>query len=97
MHFDVVPFDVVQGVGTWVKVMGACAVLVLVASFAASIGLGFSGPGRVLRQLFGAIRDVSEISVRRVWALAMLTAREAIRRKALLVFGLFALLFMFGS
>jgi hypothetical protein len=97
MHFDPLPFDVVQGVGTWLKVMGACAVLVLVASFAASVGLGLSGPVRVLRQLFGAIRDISEISVRRVWALAMLTAREAIRRKALLVFGVFALLFMFGS
>jgi ABC-type Na+ efflux pump permease subunit len=51
----------------------------------------------VFKQLFSAIRDISEISLRRVWALAALTAREAIRRKALLVFGLFALLFMFGS
>ncbi len=97
MNFDPRAFDVVQGVGTWLKVMGACAVLVLVASLAASFGLGLNGPIRVLRQLFSAIRDVSEISVRRVWALAMLTAREAIRRKALLVFGVFAVLFMFGS
>ncbi|HEV8003848.1 MAG TPA: hypothetical protein VGP63_28540, partial [Planctomycetaceae bacterium] len=97
MNFDPHAFDVIQGVGTWLKVMGACAVLVLVASLAASFGLGLNGPVRVLRQLFSAIRDISEISVRRVWALAILTAREAIRRKALLVFGLFAVLFMFGS
>jgi hypothetical protein len=97
MHFDPQPFDVVLGLGTWLKVMAAIAVLVLVASLAGSIGLGLSGPVRVLRQLFSAIKDISEISLRRVWALAMLTFREAVRRKALLVFGLFALLFMFGS
>jgi hypothetical protein len=97
MQFDVLPFDVVLGLGTWLKVMAAIAVLVLVASLAGSVGLGLSGPVRVFRQLFSAIRDISEISVRRVWALAMLTFREAVRRKALLVFGLFALLFMFGS
>src|SRR5579885_724286 len=97
MSFDPIPFDVVQGVSTWLKVMIAVVALVLIASIAGSFGLGLSGPVRVFKQLFSAIRDVSEISLRRVWALAALTAREAIRRKALLVFGLFALLFMFGS
>jgi hypothetical protein len=97
MSFDPLPFDVLQGVSTWLKVMIAIVGLVLVVSIAGSLGLGLSGPVRVFKQLFSAIRDISEISLRRVWALAALTAREAIRRKALLVFGLFALLFMFGS
>ncbi|HXY32737.1 MAG TPA: hypothetical protein VEI07_00835 [Planctomycetaceae bacterium] len=97
MQFDVVPYDLVQGVSTWLKVMLACGVLVLIASFAASLGFGLRGPAKVFWQLVGAVKDISELSARRIWALAMLTAREAIRRKALLVFGVFALLFMFGS
>src|SRR5262245_60996339 len=97
MRFDVVPYDLMQGLSVWLQVMGAGLLLVLVASLAASLGFGFSGPVRVFRQIGSAIKDVSEISFRRVWALATLTAREAIRRKALLVFGVFALLFMFGS
>jgi hypothetical protein len=97
MRFDVIPFDVIQGLGTWLKVMGAVLLLVLVATFFASFGYGLKGPVYWFWQIVGAIRDVSEISLKRIWALAMLTAREAIRRKALLVFGVFALLFMFGS
>jgi len=97
MSFDVLPFDFVQGLGTWLKVMLAIFGMALIVSLAASFGYGITGPVRVFKQLFSAIRDISEISVRRVWALAMLTTKEAIRRKALLVFGLFALLFMFGS
>jgi hypothetical protein len=97
MSFDPINYDLIQGVGTWLKVMGAIAGMALIVALAASFGLGLSGPVRVFKQLFSAIRDISEISARRVWALAMLTTREAIRRKALLVFGLFALLFMFGS
>src|SRR5580693_5996983 len=97
MSFDPVPCNVYQGVSTWFQVMGLGLLLVVVTTLAGSIGLGLSGPVRVLRQLFSAIKDISEISLRRVWALAMLTFREAVRRKALLVFGVFALLFMFGS
>src|SRR5690606_16757599 len=55
------------------------------------------GPGAVLRQVWDGLRDLSDLSVRRVWALAMLTFREAVRRKALLVFVVFAVLFMFAS
>ena len=51
----------------------------------------------MLRQLYEGLRDIAELSLRRIWAIAMLTFREAIRRKALLVFGIFAVLFMFGS
>jgi len=47
--------------------------------------------------LYDGIRDVSELSWRRIWALATLTIREAVRRKALLVFVIFGVLFMFGS
>lgn len=44
-----------------------------------------------------AVVDAFRVSPRRVWALTMLTFREAIRRKTLLVFVIFALLIMFGG
>ena len=97
MSFDPVPYNLYQGVSTWLQVMGLGLFLVVVTTLAGSLGYGLKGPVYWFWGVIGAIKDVSEISARRIWALAMLTAREAIRRKALLVFGVFALLFMFGS
>jgi len=97
MSFDPVPYNLYQGVSTWFQVMGLGLFLVVVSTLAGSLGYGLKGPVYWFWGVIGAIKDVSEISARRIWALAMLTAREAIRRKALLVFGVFALLFMFGS
>jgi hypothetical protein len=97
MSFDPIPYNLFQGVSTWLQVMGLGLLLVIVTTLAGSLGYGLKGPVLWFWGVIGAIKDVSEISARRIWALAMLTAREAIRRKALLVFGVFALLFMFGS
>jgi PDZ domain len=98
MNFDVLPFDSLLGLSHWVKVVGFIAILVLiVTSVAAFASMGPRGFLAVFRQLFEGFRDVAELSFRRIWAIAMLTFREAIRRKALLVFVIFAVLFMFGS
>jgi hypothetical protein len=98
MYFDVLPFDMVQGLSHWFKVVGFIAALVLFVMLGiALVSLGPRGFMAVLRQLYEGIRDVSELSWRRIWALATLTIREAIRRKALLVFVIFGVLFMFGS
>lgn len=98
MRFDPTPFDIQQGLIGWLKVMGVAGGLILVVVLLASLGaMGPRGVVGFFRQLWEAFRDISEISIRRVWALAMLTAREAIRRKALLVFVVFGVLFMFGS
>jgi hypothetical protein len=98
MSFDVVPFDVLQGVILWLKVMWFSAMLVIVVLALGSISfMGLSGPKAVARHLYEGLKDISELSIRRIWALGMLTLREAVRRKALLVFVLFGVLFMFGS
>ena len=98
MHFDPIPFDLTLGVSQWLKAVLGASLLIVLVSVVASLGAGgLSGPWGVFRQLFDGIRDVSELSIRRIWALATLTAREAIRRKALLVFVIFGVLFMFGS
>jgi hypothetical protein len=87
-----------EGGSQWLKVLGGVIAFAIIVPMLASLGiLGLKGPGAVLRQVFEGIRDISEMSLRRIWALAMLTGREAIRRKALLVFVVFAILFMFGS
>lgn len=98
MNFDPLPFDVLQGLSHWVKVAGFIVLLVLVVSLVGALAsMGPRGVLGVLRQLYEGIRDVSELSWRRIWALSMLTVREAVRRKALLVFVIFGVLFMFGS
>jgi PDZ domain len=98
MNFDVQPFNTLLGLSHWVKVTGFIVLLVLiVTSVAAFASMGPRGLMAVFRQLYEGLRDIAELSLRRIWAIAMLTFREAIRRKALLVFGIFAVLFMFGS
>jgi hypothetical protein len=98
MSFDPIPFDAIQGLSQWLKVMLAALVLVVVVPLIVSPFIfGWRGPWAVLRQFYEGIRDISELSLRRIWAISSLTAREAVRRKALLVFVVFAILFMFGS
>src|SRR4051794_39581987 len=98
MHFDPVPFDWILGLSQWIKVLLGGSVLVIFIALCGSLAVaGLNGPAAVFRQLVDGIRDVADLSARRIWALAMLTVREAVRRKALLVFVVFAILFMFGS
>jgi PDZ domain len=98
MNFDVLPFNSTLGLSHWVKVVGFIVILVfIVTTVAAVASMGPRGFLAVLRQLFEGFRDVADLSIRRIWAIATLTFKEAIRRKALLVFVIFAVLFMFGS
>ena len=98
MQFDPLPFNLLQGVSQWLKVMGASLALIILVTAVTALGAtGPQGLWAVFRQVFEGIRDISELSMRRIWALAVLTFREAVRRKALLVFVVFGVLFMFGS
>lgn len=58
---------------------------------------GGSGPGLMLKNLARAARDFAFLSFRRVWAIANLTIKESLRKKALSVFIVFAILFMFAG
>lgn len=59
------------------------------------------GPGKALSVTFSAvstaIKELSQISPRRVWAMTTLAFREAIRRKVLVVFALFLVLLLFAG
>ena len=98
MPFDPVPFDFLSSFLTFLIVFLGTSVLVLVISSA----VAFAGGGtRGVTALFGHIGDgtaeLTQLSFRRVWALSMLTYREAMRRKTLSVFVVFVILFMFAG
>src|SRR5713226_2083812 len=98
LSFNPVPFDVAAGLTHWVVVMAAAAVLVFVSAVLMSIlALGFGGPVQVLEHISGAFGDLFGTSLRRVMALTQLTFREALRRKTLWVFAVFAVLFLFAG
>ncbi len=98
MNFNPEPYDLLGGVGTWAEALGNFLGLVLLVAIVTSLAVqGVAGPRFVLKQMLRGLIDVVRISPRRTWALASLTIKEAIRRKALLIFVVFAVLFMFAG
>ena len=104
MTFDPIPYQLLPTDGDvgallhWAIVVFSCLGIVLVISMLTSLGVwGVAGVGSVGRQLSEGLADTFGLSLRRTWALARLTFIEAIRRKSLLVFVVFALLFMFAG
>ena len=98
MSFDPQPLYLLPSILYWMIVAGGLALLVLSVS-AVSVFVTHRGAGGKLffRELSGCISDVLSLSPRRIGALAKLTFLEAYRRKALAVFVVFALLFMFAG
>jgi len=98
MTFNPTPFSMLQALIEWGLVFGMFLALsmavVLLTSFVVK---GFRGPVAVSRIIGSAVREMLDLSFQRVAALASLTFRESIRRKALLVFVVFAILFMFAG
>lgn len=98
MTLQPVSFDLLEGAIQWLVVFGGFAATFLAVAVATSIPIhGKSGPGRVLRGALRGVIDVFTVSPRRVYAIAMLAFKESVRRKALLVFVVFAALFMFAG
>jgi hypothetical protein len=98
LTFNPTPYDLLSALATWAAVFAGCAAVALLAALL--VGLltgGAAGARRGVAGLFGGVVDLVRVSPGRVWAMAQLTFRESIRRKALLVFAVFALLFMFGG
>jgi hypothetical protein len=83
---------------TWVAVLFSFAFAILTVTVAGSFVVGGkTGPLAVLRVLQLTVSDWFSTSPRRIWAVSWLTFLEAIRRKALLVGVIFAILFLFGG
>lgn len=98
MTFDPKPLQMVLALQQWLLVVGGLTVILLLVSL---VSLVISHRGAGLRlfagELSAGVSDIISLSPRRVWAIARLTFIEAYRRKALAVFVVFALLFMFAG
>lgn len=98
MNFDPIPFDVAQGLLDWALVFGVIALAgLLIGLIFAVVNTGTAAPRRTLGQLKRFGRDLLRTSPRRIYAIATLAFRDSLRRKALLVFVIFFLLFMFAG
>ena len=100
MYFD--PYEnflnPLRGLINWATVAGSLTLLVIVVSLLnLLLTRGASGLRIFFEELGGMINDLFHLSPRRIWALTRLTFLEAYRRKALLVFVIFGLLFMFAG
>ena len=82
----------------WCTVAGSLTLIVMLFSL---IGLlssrGLSGVQIFFSELGAMIWDTINLSPRRIWALTRLTFMEAYRRRVLMIFVVFALLFMFAG
>ena len=98
MTFDPRPMDLLPALDYWLRTVGGIALIVLLTSL---MSVGVSHRGAAIKlfggELVGCLKDLISLSPRRVWAVAKLTFMEAYRRKALAVFVIFALLFMFAG
>jgi hypothetical protein len=100
MYFD--PYEnflhPVRGLISWATVAGSLTLVVIVVSMLNLLLIrGTSGIRIFFEEFGGMINDIFHLSPRRIYALTRLTFLEAYRRKALLVFVIFGLLFMFAG
>jgi len=98
LTFNPQPFHFLPALLTWVIVLFALTVVAAVLAFVGGLLTGgIAGVGRVFSGMIRGVKDLFAISPGRVWAITGLTFLEARRRKAFLVFVVFALVFMFAG
>lgn len=98
MFFDVQPINLGFALLTWVAAMGLCAAVGFLVAFLLSFAVaGVAGPATLARTVSRAVVDLTGMSLRRIGAIAALTAKESIRRQDILVGVVFVLLFMFAG
>ena len=98
MNFEPSEFNLLLALGYWalaVLVLGGIGLLVGLT--VALIGGGTDGLKFALSQAGRVGGEFASLSPTRVGAVTKLTIKESLRRKALYVFGVFALLFMFAG
>lgn len=98
MEFDIRPYNFASATLAWLILAGVLAALGLGLSLVLSVARNGKGGIAIFSSgLVGYLNDIISISPRRILALTQLTLKEAVRRKALLVFVLFAVLLMFAG
>jgi hypothetical protein len=98
MDFDIRPYDLAGGTTSWLLSVGVLLLISVGLAFLLALARnGASGISIFTKGLGSYLSDVASISPRRIYALTKLTLLEAVRRKALLVFVVFAILLMFAG
>lgn len=97
MEFELIPYNLSEAIAQWGIIVGIIAAVSLALAFVLSLRLGPAGMTAFRRGLSSYVRDIFAISPTRVLAVAGLTLKEAVRRKTLMVFVVFAVLLMFGG
>lgn len=98
MEFDIRPYNFSSATTSWLLLSGVLVLLALGISLLLSLARnGRGGLAIFTSGLTSYLSDIASISPRRIFALSSLTLKEAVRRKALLVFVLFAILLMFAG
>lgn len=99
MRFDPIPFDLLESLVTFGKVVGVFVAAICTIWLIAAIAVRgpVAGVNAVLKSISEGFEDLFSMSPKRVLAISSLTFKESVRRKALLVFVVFAVLFMFGA
>jgi len=98
MEFDIRPYNFSSATLAWLLLAGVLAALGLGLSLVLSVARNGKGGIAVFSSgLASYLNDIISISPRRILALTQLTLKEAVRRKALLVFVIFAILLMFAG
>ena len=98
MDFDPQPFELLNSLGRWALALLAVSLIGLFVGLVVALAtLGKDGPKFVFSQLGRIFSEWANLSPGRLWAVTTLTIKESLRRKALYIFGVFALLFMFAS
>lgn len=95
MSFEIQPYNLGLAVLQWLAVMLAAGLVALfVGTVIAVLTLGWQGRSVVADTLRRGWTDLTRLSWRRIWALAVLALKESLARRALLVLGTFIVLFM---
>lgn len=94
MDFDPTPYPILDAVLTWLAIGGTFIALVALVTVLIAMLTGVRG---LKRKFVTGLTDFLVLSPKRVWAMSMLTFREAIRNKVLLIFVVFVMLFMFAG
>ena len=98
MVYEPAAFDLSAAALSWVAAVSVLTLVVLVIGLiGAVLSGGLDGLRAWAASLAGAAADLVLAAPGKVWAVALLTFRESVRQKALYVFAVFAVLFMFAG
>ncbi len=98
MFREVLPFDILGGFTLWLMTTASLVGVILGIALLVSLVLhGGAFLGNFSRGTREVLVDLVDVSPRRIGAIMQVTIKESVRRKALLVFVVFVIVFMFAN